>query len=332
MRVLITGGSGFIGTHVIENIIGQYPRAQVLNIDLQQPKLTSHLTFWHRCDLLDLPAFARIVKDYHPTHAIHLAARTDDSGCELSDYLVNIEGSANFINAITAAGGVERTIYYSTQYVVKPGPLAVNEFDYRPVNTYGESKSIMEMMIRRSKDHPGIWTIVRPTNIWGPWHPRYADEFWLVVKKGQYFHPGGDAVIRAYGYVGNVADYTLRILSAPVEQVSRKSFYVGDPPADIKHWVSAFTVALTGREPRIVPRPVLRFIALIGDIIRLTGHPFPLFTSRYKSMTQNYIVDMSPTYAALGNPKYTLEHGVKETVAWLESQGGIWSVSPPPKT
>jgi nucleoside-diphosphate-sugar epimerase len=182
----------------------------------------------------------------------------------------------------------------------------------------------MEEMVREDTCHPGIWTIVRPSNIWGPWHPRYAQEFWLVVKQGKYFHPGGAAVVRAYGYVGNVAEYTLRILAAPADVVSGRTFYVGDPPADIKLWVSAFTKALTERQPRVVPRPVLRGIALVGDIIRATGRPFPLFTSRYRSMTQSYLIDMAPTIAALGGSKYSLEDGVKETVEWLRSLGGIW--------
>jgi nucleoside-diphosphate-sugar epimerase len=324
VRVFVTGGSGFIGTHVVESILGRYPDAELLNIDRQRPKLIRHLPYWSKGDLLDPLSFMDAVKEFRPTHAIHMAARTDDSGRALDDYRVNIQGSANFIEAIKSTRSVERTVYYSTQYVVRADPLAKNDREYRPVNIYGESKSRMEEMVRQETNHPGTWTIVRPTNIWGPWHPRYAQEFWLVVKQGKYFHPGGAAVVRAYGYVGNVAEYTLRILEASANAVSGKTFYVGDPPADIKLWVSAFSKALTGRQPRVIPRPVLRGIAFIGDLIRLTGRPFPLFSSRYRSMTQSYLVDMAPTIAALGSSKYSLEDGVKETVAWLESLGGIW--------
>jgi nucleoside-diphosphate-sugar epimerase len=122
-----------------------------------------------------------------------------------------------------------------------------------------------------------------------------------------------------------VAEYTVKILAAPADAVSGKTFYLGDSPADIKLWASAFTVALTGRPLPVVPRPVLRGIALIGDIVRLTGRPFPLFTSRYRSMTQSYLVDMTPTITLLGSAKYSLEDGVKETVEWLKSLRGIWA-------
>lgn len=325
MRVFVTGGSGFIGTHVVDRLLDLYPDAKVLNVDVEQPKLTSHLPYWYKGDLLDRSTFMDRVKEFSPTHAIHMAARTDSDGQTLDDYRLNTAGTANFIEALKNTGTVQRTIYYSTQYVVRPGPLQQSDREYRPVNTYGESKSRMEEMIRSDANLPGIWTIVRPTNVWGPWHPRYPQEFWLVVKKGRYIHPGGAAVVRAYGYVGNVADYTLKILAAPADAVSGKTIYVGDAPADIKLWAGAFTKSLTGRRLRVVPRPILRGVALIGDLVRLTGRPFPLFTSRYRSMTQDYLVDMNPTFELLGRGKYSLEEGVKETVDWLKSQGGIWA-------
>jgi nucleoside-diphosphate-sugar epimerase len=116
----------------------------------------------------------------------------------------------------------------------------------------------------------------------------------------------------------------MRILASPAEVVSGETIYVGDPAADILLWVSAFSRALTGRKPRVVPRPLLRTVAFAGDMIKASGKPFPLFSSRYRSMTQSYFVDMNPTIAALGDPKYSLEEGVKQTVEWLKSLGGIW--------
>jgi len=324
MRIFITGGSGFIGTHMIERLMGLYPDAAVLNVDCESPKLSRHLPYWHKGDLLVPATFVDVVKEFRPTHAIHMAARTDDSSDVLDDYRINIDGTANFIAAIKAAGTVERTVFFSTQYVVRAGMLAESDSEFHPVNTYGESKRQMEELIRSDTNLPGRWTMVRPTNIWGPWHPRYAKEFWLVMKKGRYVHPGGAPVIRAYGYVGNVVEYVMRILAAPAELVSGKTIYVGDPAADILLWVSAFSKALTGRKPRVAPRPLLRMIALAGDMVKATGRSFPLFSSRYRSMTQSYFVDMNPTIELLGAPKYSLEEGVDQTVEWLKSLGGIW--------
>jgi nucleoside-diphosphate-sugar epimerase len=326
MRLLVTGGSGFIGTHLLEHIRNARPDAEILNIDLQQPKLSRHLCYWRKVDILDRPSLIAAVRDLKPTHLVHMAARTDPDGTKLDDYRVNIDGSANVLEAIKTVGTLRRNVFYSTQYVVRPGSLAIHDREYRPVNVYGESKSKMEELIRSDPSIPGIWTIVRPTNIWGPWHPRYPTEFWLVVKKGLYIHPGGDPVVRAYGYVENVADFTVRILEGSEEMVGGKTFWLGDPVGDIKQWADAFSQALTGRDCRIVPRSVLRAIALAGDLARKVGRSFPLFTDRYRSMTQSYIVDMKPTYNVLGMPQYQLEEGVKRTVEWLRTQGDIWNL------
>ncbi len=325
MRIFLTGASGFIGTHLIARLCELHPGAEILNLDLTEPKLETQRRYWAEADIMDggslLSAFAR----FRPTHVIHMAARTDPDGTCIEDYAVNTQGSTNLIAAMKQIGGVQQTIFFSTQYVVRPGPLPTRDDEYRPVNFYGESKQLMEEMIRRDSDIPGIWSIVRPTNIWGPWHPRYAQEFWLVVKKGHYVHPGGAPVRRAYGYVGNVVEYVCRILDAERPVVDRKTFYVGDAVDDIIRWVGAFSDALVGHKPRVVARPVLRGIALVGDVVRSSGGSFPLFTSRYRSMTQEYLVDMEPTFSALGVPRYQLAEGVRITVDWLKTQGPPWT-------
>ncbi len=325
VRILLTGASGFIGTHLVVRLCELYPNAEILNIDLVEPKLAAHRRYWFEGDITDLALLLRVVATFSPTDVIHMAARTDPDGGSLQDYAVNVQGSANVIMAIKQVGCIRRSIFFSTQYVVRPGPLAKRDDEYRPVNFYGESKYLMEEMIRRDSGIPGVWSIVRPTNIWGPWHPRYAQEFWLIVKKGHYVHPGGAPVRRAYGYVGNVAEYVCKILNAERTVIEKKTFYLGDAVGDIKLWVGAFSEELVGHGPRVVPRYVLRAIAFVGDAVRLAGGSFPLFTSRYRSMTQEYLVDMDSTFSALGAPRYRLIEGVRITVDWLKSQGPPWT-------
>lgn len=323
MRILVTGGSGFIGTHFIELVRRERPDAAILNIDLASPKLVSHQPFWAPADIVDSRRLQEIFAEFGPTHVVHMAARIDVDGTTLDDYRVNVDGSASVIEAINCTPGIERVIFVSTQYVVGPGALPSNVHDLRPHTVYGESKSVMEAMIHEAALTP-CWTIVRPTNVWGSWHPRYAKEFWLVLKQGRYVHPGGAPVRRAYGYVGNVVEQMWAVFGRDVEQVSGQTFYLGDEIDDIKKWVTAFSLELTGKEPRVVPRPVLRAIALVGDGVIWLGRKFPLFSSRYRSMTQEYLVDMTPTFQALGPPRYSLEEGTRITVEWLKTQGEIW--------
>ena len=175
----------------------------------------------------------------------------------------------------------------------------------------------MEKLTRAAELHC-IWTIIRPTNIWGPWHPRYPHEFWRVIAQRKYLHPGRKKVYRSYGYVGNVVWQMMRILASPSSAVSGKVFYVGDRPIDLLEWVNGFSVRQTGREVTIVPRYVVKSLGVIGDACKAINVRFPITTSRYMSMTTDNAADMEKTFSALGEPPYSLEQGIIETVQWMK--------------
>ncbi len=316
MKVLITGGSGFIGMNLIERLL-EHKEIDILNVDNMCPKIPGHSRIWKKTDILDKAAVLDIFAGFKPDAVIHLAARTDtDPNNSLGDYLVNTAGSQNIIEAICGNLEIKRAIFTSTQFVNQYNGVPKDDMDFAPHTVYGESKVIMEKMIRDA----GLrctWTIIRPTNIWGPWHIRYPFEFWKVLCKGLYFHPGGKAVIRSYGYVGNVVAQIISILTAPVEKVNAKVYYVGDVPIDIYKWVNGFSLAQVGKPVRVLPRFFLRIIALAGDCLSIIKIKFPLTSSRYKSMTNSNAVPMDKTIQDLGKPPYTLEQGIAETISWM---------------
>jgi nucleoside-diphosphate-sugar epimerase len=207
--------------------------------------------------------------------------------------------------------------------VVGPGILPEDDFDFRPHTIYGQSKVLSEKAIRAA-ELQCTWTIIRPTNIWGKWHPRYPFEFWRVVKDGRYVHPGGERVVRCYGYVGNVVHQIQTILAARPATVHHRVFYVGDPPIDLFEWANAFSLELTGSEVRVVPRLILMALAKVGDAVNAIGGKFPIFSSRYRSMTESYITPMQPTFEALGQPPISLSEGVRETGKWLRELAPHW--------
>ena len=109
-----------------------------------------------------------------------------------------------------------------------------------------------------------------------------------------------------------------KILDLTPEFVNEQVFYLGDQPGDIARWVNAFSLALRGKKVRVVPRPILAAAGLVGDVIsRVIGRPFYINTSRFRSMTSDYLVNMDKTFLLLGQPPVSLEDGVAETVAWL---------------
>lgn len=318
--IVVTGGSGFIGTHLID-LLQENDDLEIVNLDIVPPRKKAHLRYWINCDIMRASELNRIFKDVRPRFVAHLAARTDMEGKTVDDYKLNSQGTQRVIGAIHEAGTVERSLFVSTQFVVGPGPLPAHDQDFRPQTIYGESKVLAEKAVRNGCLEC-VWTIVRPTNVWGSLHPRYPREFWRVMARGLYLHPGSKAVIRSYGYVGNVVDQIVGILAKPAESVDRKIFYVGDPPLVLLTWVNAFSLELTGRPARVIPQAALHALALVGDGLTKLGVKFPIYSSRLGSMTQDYPTPMEPTYALLGPPKTSLADGVKETVEWLRTASG----------
>jgi nucleoside-diphosphate-sugar epimerase len=319
MRILITGGSGFIGTNLIDTLSGK--GCDLLNYSLHAPLKSEQSRFWRAGDILDPAKTRAAFQEFQPEAVIHLAARAecDEKTTVEKGYRVNTEGTRVVLEAIRATPSVQRAIVTSSQFVCAPGRLPESDTDYFPETIYGQSKVMTEKLTREA-DLPICWTIIRPTNIWGPWHMRYRREFWRVVERGLYLHPGRQPVIRCYGYVKNVVHQIQKILDAQRDLVDRKTIYVGDPPINLVDWTDGFSRALTGRPVRVVPRALLRGLALLGDIRSyLTSKPFLINSSRLRSMTTDYETPMEKTFEIFGGNPYTLQDGIKETVEWLRS-------------
>jgi hypothetical protein len=78
------------------------------------------------------------------------------------------------------------------------------------------------------------------------------------------------------------------------------------------------------RDVRIVPRALFRGIVAAGDLANLFGVTIPITSSRFQSMTEDYLTPMAPTFEALGHPRIGLLEGVERTVRWLRQQDPFW--------
>ncbi len=295
----VTGASGFVGTNLLHELSRR--GASVVNYDSAPPLDTQQREFWSKGDILDAASLKRAMEDAAPRWVIHLAARTDcdETVTVENGYRANTDGTRNVLQAIRACPGVERVVVTSSQYVCGPQHgLPRDDEDFGPHTIYGHSKVVTERLTRAAHID-AIWTIIRPVNIWGPWHLRYRDEFWRVMERGWYVHPGQRAVVRTYGYVGNVVAQLLAILEADEETVHGKVFYVGDLPCDIRVWVDGFSRALRGRTVRVAPRFLLRALGLLGDALKAVRVEFPITSSRYRSMIEDYTTPVQQTWSTL---------------------------------
>lgn len=321
MIILITGGSGFIGTNMIE-LLEEKGIQSIINYDKNRPTKPNQEKYWVQGNIMDEVYFDAVLAKHKVDTVIHFAARTDTLSDNLEDYKENHEGTQHILNVLQKYSKIKRLIVASTQYVYKSSEsyMPLNNKDFKPHTVYGQSKVLTEQYLH-SADLKCIWTIVRPTNIWGPWHMRYPTELWKIIDQGIYFHPVSHPVIRTYGYVKNVVHQVFQMLVADVELVDKKTYYIGDLSIDSYSWINEFSLQLNGNKVKRLPTFVFSLAAKSGDVLRKFKIPFPLYTKRFQNMVEDYPAPTEPTIELFGQAEASLQLNVEETVNWLKTDG-----------
>lgn len=324
MRIVVTGGSGFIGTNLIAHFLGI--RVDVINIDVAPPRNTEHAPYWQKVDLLDAKLLRDVIRGYSPDLILHMGARTDLDGRGLCDYSANTHGVQNLVDAIEGMKSLRRIVFASSRLVCRIGYQPSSDQDYSPTTPYGESKVVGEQIVRGSAHRiPCSWVIVRPTSIWGPWFGVPYKTFFLSIAKGRYFHPGHAEIAKSFGFVGNTVYELQHLLEAEAESVNEKTFYLADyPPIEVAKMANSIQHELGVAPVRTMPIAILRGAAWMGDALKSIGwrNP-PLTTFRLNNLLTPMVHDLEPLRNIVGELPYSMEEGVRLTSGWLISHGDI---------
>lgn len=323
-RILVTGSSGFIGRHLIRDLVASDYDVVALDIRPPADSFTSPRLQYRTVDMLQADALVAAFGESAPDAVIHLAARTDlRETADINGYAVNFTGVENLVAAIRATPSVRRCICTATQLVNRLGYKPTSDTDYNPDTLYGASKVKTEQ-VWRAHDGGGVeWCLVRPTTIWGPYmNPHYLT-FYRMIRDGRYFHVR-KATRKSFGYVGNTIYQYKRLLTAPKEALHRKTLYVADyEPIILEQWAERFRVALDA--PRIwrLPYRAARLGARVGDLLNRAGFQrFPFNSFRLKNVSTEFSVDLSLTRQLCGDDlPVSQQAAVDATAAWLRT---IW--------
>lgn len=324
MRVLVTGGSGFIGTNLVQSLVDD--GRIVLSIDIVPPRNNDHHKYFKKIDILDFELLSAELKEFQPEIIYHMAARTDLEGGNLSDYAANIAGVENLIRSLKNCSHLKCIVFASSRLVCKIGYEPRGENDYCPDTIYGESKVLGEGIVNSlASKIPCRWLIVRPTSIWGPWFDVPYKNFFLSIIRDHYVHPKIERIYKSFGYVGNAVYEMRKLGEAKSTTLDGRAFYMADyPPIDVINMANLIQKSAGARVIAVVPIPVLRIVATIGDFIKFIGYRNPpLTTFRLNNLLTPMVHDLKPMEGVIGPLPFSLQQGIDKTVGWLKSQGEI---------
>lgn len=173
MKALVTGGAGFIGSHLAEALAAKGITVHVIdNLSTGNSQYVPDGAIWHQVDIISKEAEQLILRE-RPDIVFHQAAQVDvqrsvaDPGYDAS---INIAGTANILQACAKAS-VKKVVYASSCAVY--GDLNVSLIDEnhpaQPISFYGISKWAPELYLQVFHQLYGLkYTILRYANVYGP--------------------------------------------------------------------------------------------------------------------------------------------------------------------
>ena len=326
-RILITGGAGFIGSHVVRRFVEQYPQYHIYNLDkltyagnlenLQSIENASNYTFI-KADIVDEPLIQQLFEKHQFTDVIHLAAEShvDRSISNPTEFIqTNIIGTVNLLNADKklwkcnlAEKGKPNHLFYHISTDEVFGSLGktgyfTEETAYDPHSPYSASKASSDHLVRAYGDTYGLpFVSTNCSNNYGPF--QFPEKLIpLAINNIRLRKP-----VPVYGTGSNVRDWLFVEDHAIAIDLAFHKGKIGSTYAigghnewtniDLLHLLCKIMDQQLGRTPG-------ESAQLLTFVTDRAGHD------------ARYAIDASKIKAELGwTPQSTFEKGLENTVRW----------------
>jgi len=312
MRILITGGSGFIGTHLITRLVAL--QHDIINFDKVPSTVFPDLSI--EGDVRSIPALESALEGVDMV--IHLAAEHKDNIKPTSLYFdVNVLGAKNLTSACERRG-VKRIIFTSTVAVYGLHLMnATEETDLNPFNDYGKSKHQAELVFkewyRGIENVGGSLLILRPTVVFGPGNRGNVYNLMSQVAANRFAMVGNGKNVKSLAYVENLIEFIVTSLSLTGEYVIN---YAEKPDLTMEALISQIRIAL-GKTPEFYHIPY--WVGLLGgsvfDLLSwMMGREYSISSIRIKKFCASSAISTARYEALSTGSLIPLEEAISRTI------------------
>jgi nucleoside-diphosphate-sugar epimerase len=309
-RIVVTGGSGFIGSRVVDRLISMGHDVVVLDL-VVNPRFAS-ITI--QGDVADPAAVERALRGADAV--LNLAAQHRDDVRPTSRYYeTNVEGMRVLCSCMEALG-IRKMVFTSSVAVYGFDTDDCTEDDEKvPDNDYGRSKLQAEAVLEdwRNRCAENVALVVRPCAVFGPGNRGNIYNLLAQVMTGRFFMVGDGRNRKSIAFVDNVVEAILFLFA---RSGSLTVNYADKPDLDMNELVRTIASAGGRSVPRMnVPKAIGMAIGGALDILaRVTGRNFPLSRVRVRKFCANSVVNASRIRSLGFTPPLSLEQGIKATV------------------
>lgn len=331
MHALVTGGGGFLGRYICEQLIdrgdrvrsfgrGAYPELEAIGVEVVRGDITDSQAIAGACEGVDC--------------VFHVAARPGVAMQPEPYYLANTTGTDHVINACRLAD-VPRLVYTSSPSVVFAGEDQVGVNESVPLGLdwleehrsyYSYSKAVAEQRVLDANDETLGTCALRPHLIWGPRDQHLIPRLIARAKSGRLRRVGEGENQVDMIYVENAADAHLQAADALVEEnspvVGKAYFLSQGEPVNCWQWIDEI-LSLADLPPvskSLSYQAAWRVGRVLEDVyrlLRLPGEP-PMTRFVAAQLATSHWYDISAAKRDFGyQPRVSTEEGMQRLGKWL---------------